>query len=292
MIYRGIFNKRHFSVNFSNLEFLKKEKITDKLCGVYFILNKNRIKSNGAFLYIGSAFQLRDRVIRNHVKKLNQNQHTNKHLQNSWNLYGQGQFLFGLLEQCYKNNCRKREQNWLDFFNYNFKQKVLFNLCDKVESGPINRGKDHPNFGKHLSIKTIKKISKLAKQRMSDPRNNPMYGKKHSLETKLKIAKARIGKKLKFPVWNKGKKMSSTTKEKISQTLKEKWKKNLIKINHYFKTYYLISPENAPIIVHNLSEFCRTNRLSRSCLNRVISRKRNHYKGWRLDQEKNAVSGV
>lgn len=43
-------------------------------------------------------------------------------------------------------------------------------------------------IGKKFSEEHCKKISENAKNRMSDPTNNPMYGKKHSDETRQKIS--------------------------------------------------------------------------------------------------------
>ena len=48
-----------------------------------------------------------------------------------------------------------------------------------------------------------RKISEKAKERLSNPENNPMFGKHQSEETKRKISEAKKGR---VP-WNKGKKI-------------------------------------------------------------------------------------
>ena len=53
--------------------------------------------------------------------------------------------------------------------------------------------------GKKFSDEHCRKISENAKKRMSDPTKNPMYGKKHSEETRQKISDA-------ITEWHKSKK--------------------------------------------------------------------------------------
>lgn len=55
---------------------------------------------------------------------------------------------------------------------------------------------NHPNYGKHHSEETKRKISEKAKERYKDVGNHPMFGKTLSLETRQKISKAHIGKTL------------------------------------------------------------------------------------------------
>lgn len=48
------------------------------------------------------------------------------------------------------------------------------------------------NKGKIVSEETRKKLSETQKERMKDPKNNPMYGKHHSPEAIEKMRKARL----------------------------------------------------------------------------------------------------
>jgi hypothetical protein len=81
-------------------------------------------------------------------------------------------------------------------------------------------------------------------------------GKKHSIKTKEKISKG-----------NKGKILNQETRDKISSTLCK-------------KTYKLISPFDEKIVIKNITRFCKENNLPLSSLRRVISGKKEHYKGW------------
>lgn len=77
--------------------------------GIYKILNK----SNGKY-YIGSAYDFNKRFIR-HKSELNCNVHYNEHLQRAWNLYGEKEFDFIILEECDdKSILKKLEQKYLD----------------------------------------------------------------------------------------------------------------------------------------------------------------------------------
>jgi hypothetical protein len=81
-------------------------------------------------------------------------------------------------------------------------------------------------------------------------------GKKHSNKTKEKISEG-----------NKGKTMDQETRDKISNTLCK-------------TTYKLISPFGEKIVIKNITRFCKENNLPLSSLKRVISGKKEHYKGW------------
>lgn len=51
-------------------------------------------------------------------------------------------------------------------------------------------------LGRVLSVLSKRKMSEAAKRRLADPRNHPMYGKRHTEETKRMLSDLRIGKKL------------------------------------------------------------------------------------------------
>lgn len=88
----------------------------------------------------------------------------------------------------------------------------LSDLYDEVRkdfskvSSEANKGKNNPMWGKHLSIETKKKISKAF-----SGEKNPMWGKHLSDETRRKISEAHLGTKL-----------SNETKRKLSEALKGK----------------------------------------------------------------------
>lgn len=78
--------------------------------GVYMIKNILNGKR-----YVGSSSNLRRRLC-SHLSKLNNNTHTNKHLQSAYNKYGQKSFQFIILEYCenVRDTILYLEQKYLD----------------------------------------------------------------------------------------------------------------------------------------------------------------------------------
>lgn len=81
------------------------------ICGIYKIENLINKK-----LYVGSSNNIKRRW-GEHIKSLNNNLHPNKHLQFSWNKYGQNNFTFNVLEECEEYNLLEREQFYIDDLN-------------------------------------------------------------------------------------------------------------------------------------------------------------------------------
>ncbi len=77
--------------------------------GVYQIRN---IITNK--VYIGSAARRFSSRKSRHFNDLRNNKHYNKHLQSAWNLYGEHNFLFEIIERCSPELCIEREQYWID----------------------------------------------------------------------------------------------------------------------------------------------------------------------------------
>lgn len=106
----------------------------------------------------------------------------------------------------------------------------------KRKLSEINKGRNHPNYGKHLSEETKRKIyegnkgkhkgnlseehrKKISKGLKGE--NNPNYGKHFSEDHKRKISESKKG----TPAWNKGKHCNEKTKKKLSEYWKGKhWK--------------------------------------------------------------------
>lgn len=76
--------------------------------GIYKITNL----INGKF-YIGSTVSIKRRFC-THKHQLNKRIHHNKHLQHSWNIYGENKFQFELLCICKENELKVLEQYLLD----------------------------------------------------------------------------------------------------------------------------------------------------------------------------------
>jgi group I intron endonuclease len=146
--------------------------------GIYQIINTLTNDS-----YIGSSINLIKRK-NQHFHKLRKNNHVNKHLQNSYNKYGEDFFYFNILSKCPIEYCVKLEQWFLNNLNptFNKRKDATSNYGIK-----FTRSKEHNE-----------KISKS------------LLGIKRDDSTKEKIKIANLNKKL-----------SQETKDKISVKIKE-----------------------------------------------------------------------
>jgi hypothetical protein len=131
-------------------------------------------------------------------------------------------------------------------------RKITLNLC-KNESFRMSRA----NYGEKNGMYNSARFGEL----------NPMWGKSHSEESKLKQSEKRKEwfKNNESPL--KGKSCPETTKQKLSE-------KNS-------KEYKLISPQGKIINVKNLTKFAKENNLSIGCLQHVVSGRNKSHKGWK-----------
>lgn len=174
------------------------------ISGIYQIYCKANNK-----LYIGQTNNL-ERRFAEHKKRLKSKKmkHHCIHLKNAWELYGEEQFEFKILEKCPVEKLNEREQHYLDFYG----KEKLFNIGLIAEA---------PKRGLKLSEETKKKLSKL-----NSKQNHPKYGKKLSQETKEKISQANSGEKH----WHYGR--SCTEEEKLKNSLANRGEKcHLAKLN-------------------------------------------------------------
>lgn len=111
-----------------------------KKAGIYQIINNITNKS-----YIGSSKSINNRW-NVHRYLLKMGKHSNKHLQYSWNKYGEKNFNFIILEECNINDLITREQFFIDTF------KPEYNIREIASS---NEGFNH-------TIKSKDKISKAS----------------------------------------------------------------------------------------------------------------------------------
>jgi group I intron endonuclease len=93
---------------------------------VYKIVNKVNQK-----VYIGSTGN-RGRRWSGHKELLKKRKHHSRHLQSAWNLYGENNFYYEVLEETSKQDLLDREQYWIDRyqsysgnFGYNIMRHVL-----------------------------------------------------------------------------------------------------------------------------------------------------------------------
>jgi len=128
--------------------------------GIYKIIN---IVNNK--FYIGSSYNIFNRWSL-HKNQLMENKHHNIHLQRSWNINGENNFLFEIIELCEVQKCIDREQYYIDTLkpHYNINPKAISCL------------------GVKRSIEFKNKISLVAKNR------------KFSKETRQKMSKSQMGR--------------------------------------------------------------------------------------------------
>lgn len=208
--------------------------------GVYQIISKIDNK-----VYIGSSVKIRNRLNR-HQNELQNNIHCSPHLQNSFNLYGNENFIFNILEYCDKKILLEREQFYLDYFK-SYDKTNGYNICS-VAGSPEQRilSKDHKN-----------KIS------------NSLKGHSVSQDTKDKIGN-----------FHRGKKMS---KESIE--LNRLWhtgiKQTEDSILKRAKQYSFIDSEGNIYIGYNLKRFCDEHKLHRPNMNLILKGIRKSHHGFK-----------
>ena len=185
-------------------------------CGIYKIVNIINGKC-----YVGSSNNIPHRW-KYHVRLLNENRHDNDHLQNSWNKHGKHSFQFLIIEEVPEKDLLIVEQKHLNVCKsypnlyYNISYDATAPMKDKI---PWNKGKKGLqiswNKGLEFSEESKRKMSISAKKRMSNPKNNPMFGKTHSEKTREKL---RLAWKSRTPV-------SRETRIKMSISQKQRFNK-------------------------------------------------------------------
>ena len=143
--------------------------------------------------YIGSTVNKKVRF-REHRKQLRGNRHHCKHLQASWNKYGEEKFDFRVVEVVPDETpLWQVEDKWIA---EHFGKPHCYNSgAAAVAPWRGVYGEKHPNFGRPQSQDQREQISKTLKEfYAADPRNHPRVGKRHSEETKAKIKAAIAGK--------------------------------------------------------------------------------------------------
>jgi group I intron endonuclease len=87
--------------------------------GIYII--ENLITSK---IYVGSTSNLEGRKGR-HFSSLRKNKHHNKHLQHSFNKYGEANFKFSMLEKCQIEVLAIREQHYIDNLMPGYNKRLI-----------------------------------------------------------------------------------------------------------------------------------------------------------------------
>ena len=154
------------------------------MSGIYVIINKLNQK-----VYVGQAKNFNQRWYR-HKYALNHNTHYNCHLQSAWNINGEENFIFIVLEYCDTEFSNNRELYWMNKFN------------------AINH-----TFGYNItSGGDCKVISDEQKKKLSIAMMGKNKGKTMSAETRQKMSESKKGK---------SRQLSEETKQKIRESCKK-----------------------------------------------------------------------
>ena len=152
--------------------------------------------------YIGSTCDFNKRKYA-HLNHLKNNKYYNKKLQNSWNKYGESNFVFEILEHTSRENLIKLEQQYLDFYKP-YDKNVGYNIAKLTTTnnfGVKKNTKQIPwNKGLKLSSSWNKGVatSDETKKKQSQAKigaKHPNFGKQRSEETKNKISLSQKGEK-------------------------------------------------------------------------------------------------
>lgn len=95
-----------------------------KISGIYKIENKTT-----GDIYIGSSKTINSRFA-SHLSLLRNNKHQNNYLQNSWNKYGEENFVMTIVELCDEELLVEKEQYYIDILNpsFNITKEVVRNI--------------------------------------------------------------------------------------------------------------------------------------------------------------------
>lgn len=183
--------------------------------GIYRIIHKSSSKQ-----YIGSSIDIEVRW-RKHVYDLNRQKHSNTHLLNAWNKYGQDDFVLEIVEICepLKEILLEREQYHIDTL------RPEFNICKKAGSRLGSKASAETKAKMSQSM-VGKNVGKTRTQEMIDSMRDRVSNP--SDETRAKMAAAKIGTivseqtKAKMSASHKGYVPAETSIAKTVQTRHER----------------------------------------------------------------------
>lgn len=198
---------------------MKIDKNFNKKSGVYKITSLLDGK-----IYIGSSVDIYYRLDNGHLGNLRELKHANSHLQNAFNLYGEENFTFEVLEFCEPEITYIREQFYLDtllfaqeYISSNFKDTRFKELGYNIR--PLAEEK-----AGYLHVpETIEKISKKAKQRFIDEPERKQFYKDKMAEPERKQKSIDDSKKLWEDPEYRVKIHNPESRAKQAKSLSKKW---------------------------------------------------------------------
>ena len=127
-------------------------------------------------IYIGQSIDIHRRF-NDHLRALRQNAHYNIKLQTSWNNDGETNFEFSVIFECLAHVLSFHEKEQVEKIPEYKRYNILKNYDTLT-------GKNNPFYGKRHSLQTKCKLSALAKKRKGN--KNPNYANDYSVETRIK----------------------------------------------------------------------------------------------------------
>lgn len=196
--------------------------------GIYAIVNTISGKR-----YVGSTVNLKKRKCQ-HWYRLRKNKHGNAHLQNAWNLYGEANFRFEIVEYVHWEFLLDAEQRYLDANcgGYNMATCAEASARGRIRSaetcariGASKKGQTAHNKGKTTSDEDKASVSEGTRRAMARPEIKAKIssGQKRAWADPIHRAKmgaAHIGQ---IP-WCKGQHLSAEHRANVSEgTKKARW---------------------------------------------------------------------
>lgn len=162
----------------------------EKISGIYCIENKIDGKK-----YIGQSVDIESRWYR-HKYELNAKQHFNSYLQNAWNKYGEDNFNFYIIELCKVELLDEREEYYIDFYK-TLDRNVGYNMTAGGHSNKYINDEISAKISKALMGHVVSSESRLKislHHADVSGKNNGMYGRHHTDETKAIISQKNKGR--------------------------------------------------------------------------------------------------
>lgn len=150
-------------------------------CGIYTITNQVDGK-----MYVGYSKHINRRK-HVHLKELRRQKHSNPHLQNAWNKYGEESFLFEVLVECEEEHLASEENYWCNLLNVHDK-RYGYNERGTSPTGSAKCSE----YSKYLMSLKRKGVKKSPEHIESMRRCN--IGRKMSPEARKKMSDTRKGK--------------------------------------------------------------------------------------------------
>lgn len=136
-------------------------------------------------IYIGSSVNLKNRIVNQHLKELDNNIHNNLILQNYYNKHGKENITVWLLENADINNYRDIENKYFNLYTPFVSERGGFNISEDPYS--VTKGRKHSDqTKKKIGLKSVGRFkTKETREKLS----MSLKGHPTSVETRKKISK-------------------------------------------------------------------------------------------------------